>query len=90
MTEVEAESKTIKRETGRIWGYIQLFQNEGVRDSRVEAKPHYFGKWANAPWLVPPTVCQLQRKLVPRDSWTAVCMPETVRVRKITIGTEAT
>lgn len=24
------------------------------------SKPHYFGKWVNAPWPVPPTVCQLQ------------------------------
>lgn len=27
------------------------------------SKPHYFGKWVNAPWPVPPTVCQLQEQI---------------------------
>lgn len=39
------------------------FLKRRSKRSMNSSKPHYFGKWANAPWPVTPTVCQLQEQI---------------------------
>lgn len=91
MTEVEAESETKKeRKTGRIRGtfsYFKMKESE-IHELKLSLITLVNGQLPHGLYHLQYASCR--RKLVPRDSWTAVCMPETARVRKITIGTETT
>lgn len=59
------------------------------------SKPRYFGKWVNAPWPVPPTVCQLQEENwspgIPRHLCVHLCafLADSLRVREMMIDKEA-
>lgn len=43
-------------------GASAFLKQRSIR-SMDSSKAHYFGKWVNAPWPVPPTVYQLQKKI---------------------------
>lgn len=56
---------------GRIWGNILFFFKWRSKRPMNSSRAHYFGKWLDGPWPVPPTVCQLQEQIGPqgfRDS----------------------
>lgn len=89
------ESKRVKKkislcvgENGGAFSFFSFLKQRRKRPMN-SSKPHYFGKWVNAPWPVPPTVCQLQEQIGLQgliDSCVCACVfaRNTVRVREIT------
>ena len=64
-----------------VWENVEehffFFFKRRSKRSMNSSKAHYFGKWVNAPWPVPPTVCQLQEQIGLRgftDSCVSVCV----------------